>query len=297
MRHKWLALGAAAAWASSLPVSCSGTQPTAPMPPVTDCPKRQIFVVRHAHKLELSVGWHAFFAASPRPADGPLSPAGHVMAVDISQVFRQLTSAGLAIDQILVSPALRCLQTCMPTALALKLQMKVEPNLREFPIGAINGTPDWDRHMDLREERAALFPCLVDLGYQPILGEAEVESTMCDYTRRVVHSCGRLLSCTAPNETLLVVTHGITARIMIATICRLPMSSVPSIGMASVTRIVEMPDGQWRIDPGLAGSVGHLADQALTQGGGDAKHPLLAKVNQFFKSCDIDEEIATCSSE
>lgn len=117
---------------------------------------QSIYFIRHAHKQDLKQPFddpeHGAKYWS-RPCDTPLSEEGTHMADDLGTYFCQHPHQ--KIDTLLVSPALRCLQTAKPiseacavagrttttaAAAAVALPMNIEEGLYDVPIGSLLST-------------------------------------------------------------------------------------------------------------------------------------------------------------
>jgi len=119
---------------------------------------QSIYFIRHAHKQDLKQPFddpeHGAKYWS-RPCDTPLSEEGRHMADAVGTYFR--THPQHTIETLLVSPALRCLQTAQPlsaacavagtttttttgAAPAAALPMNIEEGLYDVPIGSLLST-------------------------------------------------------------------------------------------------------------------------------------------------------------
>merc|ERR1711865_911367 len=157
---------------------------------ISDAPKRQILLIRHGHKLDSDFGWTKFFEETTHQMDTPLSPAGQSMARELGAKFTELAASGLKVDQILVSPYLRCLQTAQPVAQAMLLRQSTRQHM--FPLV-----------MD--EDHPPLYTPELQADRQP-----DGEHTPEQFVTRIVDFVHAWLTSIQANETHVFVSHNLT---------------------------------------------------------------------------------------
>ena len=93
----------------------------------------RLLLVRHATSVRPVPG-------GPDEHERPLSPLGVQQAEDLAAVLLAESP-----DRVISSPYLRSVQTVLPTARALGLQVETRDALREWNAG-IDATPGWEPH-------------------------------------------------------------------------------------------------------------------------------------------------------
>jgi broad specificity phosphatase PhoE len=149
------------------------------------------------------------------------------MAADLGVLFKKMKAEGLQVDNLLVSPYLRCMQTAYPLAFEIGCPMKIEPGLKEFPGAHIAGHPEWEEAglLDARQ-RAHLFPLLVDSEYGEMeqLYSGDVEETTAElYFERILlfaqsYLARHTVSRGRP-ETNVFVSHNFNLVVFISLMC------------------------------------------------------------------------------
>jgi len=276
---------------------------------VSDAPKRQILLIRHGHKLDSDFGWTKFFEETTHQMDTPLSPAGQSMARELGAKFTELAASGLKVDQILVSPYLRCLQTAQPVAQAVDCKMRTEPGLVEMPAGSIMGKPEWDDHeaMLLRQStRQHMFPLVMDEDHPPLYTpelqadrQPDGEHTPEQFVTRMIDFVHAWLTSTnGANETHVFVSHNLTLAVIISLLCgcelKKSMFMAGMMKVASVTRLVEKANGEWVVDTAMGGNISHMSSENTSVANGqdfDKTHDFYKKVTEWaFYGIDGDPE-------
>ena len=266
--------------------------------PSLTAPGRQIFMIRHGHKLDSDIGWDKFWEGYSYQMDTPLSPKGQSMAEELGNFFHSMKEDGLKVDHLMVSPYLRCLQTAHPIAHALSLRVKVEPGLKEFPGGAIHGNPEWDAEdkMTRQSTRCRMFPTSEDMTYEPLHTDTTPELTPEDYVARLINFAHNLLVKSAgTKETFVWVSHNVNFFVIIALMCGCELKKALFLGkmapVASVTRLYEKSiGGEWVVDTALGGSISHLSSENAATCNApdhDEDHPHFINCKNFMLGDDF----------
>jgi len=276
-------------------------------PPPRDyltAPRRQIFLIRHAHKMDQVFGWDKFWDSATHKMDTPLSPAGQSMAADVGVCFKDMVDHGLKVDNVFVSPYLRCMQTAYPLANSVNCQMKIESGLKEMPTAHIAGHPEWeDCGLLGAKEKAHLFPLLVDTDYEPLYTDDVDEVTAELYFNRMLSFARSYLAHHTENETNVFVSHNLNLAVFISLLCGCGlMPAMKMAGMmkvASVTRLYEQEDGTWAVDRSLGGSLAHMSAENFAVADGqdhDEGHQFYKKVKAWAFS-PKERSVKTCADE
>jgi broad specificity phosphatase PhoE len=208
---------------------------------------QSIYFVRHAHKQDMKVGYDKY-SKWTRPNDTPLSYEGTIMAMETGSYFDQLNRKG-KIDKIIVSPALRCIQTAKPISEALGLQMNVEEGLYDIPVAGLYtcGTSDEfnkPKNVDGWDYPYYPWPTLVErkcyftninMDYkstvkvvvqekQPV-DTKEVQKDFTAYVKRTMDVSTSILD-QFPEDNICVVSHGLTIALMAAAIMKVPIQTL-----------------------------------------------------------------------
>ena len=208
---------------------------------------QSIYFVRHAHKQDMKSGYDEY-SKWTRPNDTPLSYEGTIMAMETGSYFsdQQLNLKG-KIDKIIVSPALRCIQTAKPISEALGLQMNIEEGLYDIPITGLYtcGSTDDDEFNNKRWDYPYIpWPTLVErqcyftninMNYksnikvvvqekQPI-DVTEVQKDFTAYVKRTMDVSMSMLD-QFPEDNICVVSHALTIALMAAVIMKVPIETL-----------------------------------------------------------------------
>jgi broad specificity phosphatase PhoE len=193
---------------------------------------RTLWLARHANRQDFAdPDWHK---TAERPHDPGLAPDGVEQARRLARRVTQLD-----VDRILASPFLRAVQTAHPAADALDQPLYLEPGLGEWQ------NDDW---FDAPAE--TLSPAVlsdhfehVRTTHEPCRTPSYPESRHASLAR--IGAAGRCLVDRFPEETLLLVGHGMT---VLGVLHGLIGENVPDPGcpLASLTKVVRR-NGTWTI--------------------------------------------------
>ncbi|PSQ95365.1 MAG: histidine phosphatase family protein [Bacteroidetes bacterium SW_9_63_38] len=194
--------------------------------------KQILWIARHANREDFAnPGWGA---TADRPHDPGLSTDGRKQAQKLGRRV-----ATLDVDRIVASPFLRTVQTAHHVAEATDDPVSLEPGLGEW------ANPDWfDTAPEPLpfSELAARYVRLVpdcETCREPSFPESKHESLA------RLGATAQCLTDRYPNETLLLIGHGIT---VLGVLHGLIGSDVPDPGcpLASLTQVIRS-DGEWAI--------------------------------------------------
>lgn len=209
------------------------TLPSEPAPlPRFDAHMAPIWLARHANRQDFADP--AWAETADRPHDPGLAPDGVQQARQLARRVEQLD-----VDRILSSPFLRAVETASPVAEALDTPVFLEPGLGEW----LN--PDWfDSAPEILSPSTLTerFP-RVTLDHAPCREPTFPESRHESLAR--LGATGQCLAQRFPDETLLLVGHGMT---VLGVLHGLIGSDVPDPGcpLASLTEVVRR-NGKWTI--------------------------------------------------
>ena len=191
-----------------------------------------IWIARHGNRQDfVDSDWAE---TADRPHDPGLSPDGVEQA---RQLARRVTQ--LNVDRILSSPFLRAVETASPAAEAIGEPVYLEPGLGEWQ------NDDWfaSPAETLSPSTLAGRFASVQTDHEPCRTPSYPESRHASLAR--IGATGRCLADRFPDETLLLVGHGMT---VLGVLHGLIGSDVPDPGcpLASLTKVVHR-DGHWTI--------------------------------------------------
>jgi broad specificity phosphatase PhoE len=212
---------------------------------------QSIYFVRHAHKQDMKSGYDEY-SKWTRPNDTPLSYEGAIMAMETgSYLSNQLNLKG-KIDKIIVSPALRCIQTAKPISEALGLQMNIEEGLYDIPITGLYacGTNDDESNkpksniVDRWDYPYIPWPTLVErkcnftninMDYKSTVkvvvqekhpvDVTEVQKDYTAYVKRIMDVSTSILD-QFPEDNVCVVSHALIIALMAAVIMKVPIETL-----------------------------------------------------------------------
>jgi broad specificity phosphatase PhoE len=157
-----------------------------------------------------------------RPVDAGVRVFGSLDVVLGDEGFAQ---AGRLVEQladesvtaVYSSPLVRALHTALPLARKLGLQPVLVPDLREIDFGELEGLG----HPELEERYAAYLPWTENPAGVVFPGGESVA----DVQRRAV-AAARQIADAHPGETAVVVSHGVTLRMVLADALRMPLDAI-----------------------------------------------------------------------
>jgi broad specificity phosphatase PhoE len=191
-----------------------------------------VWIARHANRQDFAdPDWAA---TADRPHDPGLSPDGVEQAL---QMARRV--AALEVDRIVASPFLRAVETAHHAAKATDHSVYLEPGLGEWLNDDwFDSPPDTLPFAALAREYERLSPT-----HTPCRTPSFPESKHESLAR--LGATGQCLTETYPDETLLLVGHGITVQ---GVLHGLVEADVPDPGcpLASLTQVVQTEAG-WTI--------------------------------------------------
>ncbi len=153
-------------------------------------------------------------------ADVPLDERGHAQAKEAAQVL-----AGLHPSRIVASDLSRARDTAAPLAELTGLEVTTDPRLREIHVGSWEGLTA-DQVAEVDPERAHRYFKGEDIRRSPT-GE-----TVAEVSARVVDALTEITKQAAEGSTVVVVMHGLAARV-------------------GVCKLVGFPQDTWRLLGGL----------------------------------------------
>lgn len=191
-----------------------------------------IWIARHANRQDFAdPDWAT---TADRPHDPGLSPDGVKQAEQLAE-----RATALDVDRIVSSPFLRAVETALPVAAALDKSVFLEPGLGEWlNEDWFDAPPNTLSHSTL----ASKFEH-VSLDHTPCREPSFPESRHRSLAR--LGATAQCLTEQYPNDTLLLVGHGIT---VLGVLHGLIGADVPDPGcpLASLTQVVYR-DGAWVI--------------------------------------------------
>ena len=217
--------------------------PGAGMNGIDDENYQSIYFVRHAHKQDIKSGF-GDYKTWTRPCDTPLSYEGTVMAMETGSLFAALGLRG-KIDRVIVSPALRCLQTAKPISEALDLELNIEEGLYDVPLASFfqeagikpETAEEWDYPFldwPTLTERRCYFTNL-NINYQSTVtierqdklqtAAAGMERDYALYIQRCVDTIQSLLE-KFRGENLCIVSHALNIAVMAAVALKVDYTTV-----------------------------------------------------------------------
>lgn len=191
-----------------------------------------IWLARHANRQDfVDPDWAA---TADRPHDPGLSPDGVTQA---RQLARRV--ARLEVDRILSSPFLRSVETAQPVADAIDTPIRLEPGLGEW----LND--DW-----FSAAPETLSPTTLERRFDRVLLDHEPcrTPTYPESRHESLARLGATSRCLAdrfPNETVLLVGHGMTVLGVLHGLVG-PEVADPGCPLASLTKVVRQ-DEEWSI--------------------------------------------------
>lgn len=194
-----------------------------------------LWIARHGNRQDFADPEWA--STAERPHDPGLSPDGVQQARQLGQRV-----AALDVDRLVSSPYLRAVQTAHYVAEALDESVHLEPGLGEWlnaewfdhPPNTRSATTLASRFDHVARGREPSEPCR-----QPTYPESKHEALA------RLGATGQCLADRYPDDTLLLVGHGITVQGVLHGLLDLPVPD-PGCPLASLTKVVRQ-QGSWTL--------------------------------------------------
>lgn len=154
--------------------------------------------------------------------DTPLAPEGHAQAAALAQLIWDRRPRP---TEVYASPLRRALDTAAPTAKRLGVAVTVVEAFRELSFGVLEGA-NRDTDVDAR------------LGYErwrqdPTLAPAAGAESLGDLERRVRPALAALLASHEDGDTVLVVGHNVTNRVLLGALTGWPLERYATLSLRS----------------------------------------------------------------
>jgi probable phosphoglycerate mutase len=194
----------------------------------------RLFLVRHgeteANRLRLIQG----------SSDGLLNAAGQAQAERLAEHLRLV-----ALDQVFASDMRRATATAMPIAQAHSLALQVDPQLREWDVGELDGMPASQYLQMIRETGRPLS------AFHPPGGATLGE------TRQRAEAVIRRLVEEHRGESVLICSHGDFMRMLVSAILQIDSDAATAFHFDNASySVFEYKDRQWK-----ALALNRIADQ------------------------------------
>ncbi|KDQ18656.1 hypothetical protein BOTBODRAFT_154614 [Botryobasidium botryosum FD-172 SS1] len=200
----------------------------------------RVYIVRHGVRLSwFSSNWDKEASGSGLANDDPLNEDGEVQVQELARHFESLPKDKQ--PTAIFSPSVpedRCLQTAVPTSVALGVPIFVETGLAEFLHPVIPGTG-----LHPRSPNAAalqhLFP-QIDPTWSPVWIPSRRGETMAEHHTRMAEVARVLLPSATRNQlhrSILIVTHVVPAIALSRALVNNTELS-PRVGCGSITELV-----------------------------------------------------------
>ena len=229
-----------------------------------------VFIVRHGDRFDREVGgwdgaarwWPAGDTKSHVASHGanahdpPLSSLGMRQAMEVGEWLSTRAGDVPPITKVLVSPYIRTIQTALPLAAQLDLNMLIEDGIAEgTPTrGGVYGLP-------LPADRFPYMPC-IDPDYEPVVPLARdyEEGYPESFFNRVIAATDRIEAAhCAPGTSVVLVSHAATVVTAVACFLGVSVSAVSPAGPASIYQLRRRGvSDNWTIE--LSGGVDHLSE-------------------------------------
>ena len=218
-------------------------------------PPTTIYLIRHGARFDFAnkAAWRETCRRlGHEPSDPSLSALGHMQAREVATALRNA-----ALEHILVSPYLRCIQTAQPLAHACSRPLCIEEGLAELAYSP-SAVPS-------AGARVAYFP-EVDDGYAPLhppvrtaLGEPESNLA---YLRRMLRLAVEIPR-RFPGSTIACVSHAASVALVAALTRSDSLDAVGCFAPCGIWKLVSWDNGgSWHVDRRGDDNTDHVSENA-----------------------------------